>query len=331
MNFSATTTLDSHPVSPRPQRESAVAAGTVEPHASDMAVVVAADVTLGELQARLGQLEPVPQWLPIDGDPGRTVGELAAEDSTGPLRLTYGGWRDRLTGVQFTDGRGGLVTAGGLAVKNVAGYDLCKLLVGSRGRFGKLVTLTLRTDRRPEGALAATLDVADGDLPRQVNRLMTCDAPPTWMLLAPNGLHLGWLASERELDLLEPAIHEVVDVAPRRRSFEEDAQDRAGRLGAGRLEGARLDVAPAQTAQAARALGVDQFVADPVFGRVWTVEADAWEVEAVAEQFGGHAVMTDEAGLPTLYGDFEDALPLLRRLREQFDPMAALPSLPIRG
>lgn len=296
-----------------------------------MAVVVAADVTLAQLNERLGQLTPVPQWLPIDGDPDRTIGELAAEDSTGPLRLTYGGWRDRVTGVQFTDGRGNLVTAGGLAVKNVAGYDLCRFLVGSRGRFGKLVTLTIRTDRRPEGALAATLDVTDDDLPRQVNRLMTCDAPPTWMLLAPNGLHLGWLATDRELDLLEPVIREVVDVVPRRRSFEEDVQDRAKRLGSGRLHGERLDVAPAQSAQAARAAGVDQFVVDPVFGRVWTAGADALQVEAVAERFGGHVAVTDEDGSVVLYGDFDDALPLLRRLREQFDPMAALPSLPIRG
>lgn len=296
-----------------------------------MAVVVAADVTLAQLNERLGQLTPVPQWLPIDGDPDRTIGELAAEDSTGPLRLTYGGWRDRVTGVQFTDGRGDLVTAGGLAVKNVAGYDLCRFLVGSRGRFGKLVTLTIRTDRRPEGALAATLDVTDDDLPRQVNRLMTCDAPPTWMLLAPNGLHLGWLATDRELDLLEPVIREVVDVVPRRRSFKEDVQDRAKRLGSGRLHGERLDVAPAQSAQAARAAGVDQFVVDPVFGRVWTAGADALQVEAVAERFGGHVAVTDEDGSVVLYGDFDDALPLLRRLREQFDPMAALPSLPIRG
>ena len=68
---------------------------------------------------------------------------LALEmNSTGPLRLGFGAWRDLLLGAQFYNGRGELITAGGRTVKNVAGYDLTKFMVGQRGVFGRLLTLT---------------------------------------------------------------------------------------------------------------------------------------------------------------------------------------------
>src|SRR5436853_7032846 len=130
-----------------------VAPGAMECFASDMTVTISADVTLAAAQAKLAELN---QWLPIDGDVQSPLGELVENNSTGPLRLGYGGWRDLLLGVQFLNGRGELITAGGRTVKNVAGYDLSKFMVGQRGIFGTLLTLTTRTYKRPIGAIVAT-------------------------------------------------------------------------------------------------------------------------------------------------------------------------------
>src|SRR4051812_25752197 len=129
-----------------------VAPGGIECFERDMTVTISADVTLAAAQAKLAEFN---QWLPIDGDMQIALGELVESKSTGPLRLGYGGWRDLLLGVQFLNGRGELITAGGRAVKNVAGYDLSKFMVGQRGIFGRLVTLTTRTYRRPTDALLA--------------------------------------------------------------------------------------------------------------------------------------------------------------------------------
>src|SRR5690606_22669156 len=135
-----------------------------------------ADVTLGALHERLAEAG---QWVALDGAPDAPLGELLQHDSTGPLRLGYGGWRDLLTGVQFTGGDEELVTVGGVTVKNVAGYDLVKFMVGSHGCFGRPVSATLRTNRRPEHALAVTLDPDDAHIPS----LIAADAPPQWLLL----------------------------------------------------------------------------------------------------------------------------------------------------
>src|SRR5881396_731787 len=111
----------------RPPRQPLVAPGGIELFDRDMTTTIAADVSLIRVQEKLANFG---QWLAVDGDPTRSVGELVAANSSGPLRLGFGAWRDLLLGVQFTNGRGERVTAGGRTVKNVAGYDLTKFMVG---------------------------------------------------------------------------------------------------------------------------------------------------------------------------------------------------------
>ena len=118
--------------------------GGIECFSRDMTATISADVTLAAAQKKLEEFN---QWLPIDGDPQSALGELIESNSTGPLRLGYGAWRDLLLGVQFLNGKNELITAGGRTVKNVAGYDLTKFAVGQRGVFGRIVTLTTRTYR----------------------------------------------------------------------------------------------------------------------------------------------------------------------------------------
>src|SRR2546426_10367404 len=87
-----------------------VAPGGMECFARDMTVTISADVTLAAAQAKLAELN---QWLPIDGEVQSAVGELVESNSTGPLRLGYGGWGDLLLGGPFFHGKGELITAGG--------------------------------------------------------------------------------------------------------------------------------------------------------------------------------------------------------------------------
>src|SRR5437763_17122438 len=129
-----------------------VAPGEVQCLPADMTAILSADATLEQVQ---DQLSPFQQWLPVDGAGKATIGELVEFNSTGPLRLGFGAWRDLLLGAQFYNGRGELITAGGRTVKNVAGYDLTKFMVGQRGIFGELLTLTTRTYKRPQGAILA--------------------------------------------------------------------------------------------------------------------------------------------------------------------------------
>ena len=100
----------------------------------DLYVTVGAGTPLVELQTFLGERQlRVAVSSPW---PEATVGGLAAANVNGPQRMKYGGWRDNLlcTTVALADGR--VIRAGRPVVKNVAGYDLPKVFVGSRAHWG---------------------------------------------------------------------------------------------------------------------------------------------------------------------------------------------------
>ena len=111
----------------------------------DFTVEVEAGLPLDWLQAALAQQG---QWLAVDpppaSDPG-TVGGLVARGLSAGLRHRYLGIRDQLVGVGFVRADGVAAKAGGRVVKNVAGYDLMRLLCGSWGSLALLTRLTLRT------------------------------------------------------------------------------------------------------------------------------------------------------------------------------------------
>lgn len=93
------------------------------------------------------------QYLPFDpllADRGATIGGTVASNAAGSGRFRFGGIRDFLLGVRFVDGRGKCIRGGGQVVKNAAGFDYPKLLVGSRGKLGLIYELTFKVFPRPE-------------------------------------------------------------------------------------------------------------------------------------------------------------------------------------
>ena len=94
---------------------------------------------------------PDRQFLPL-GYPGSeaSLGGLLATNTSGVKRLRYGGMRDVLLGIRVALPEGELLRYGGRVVKNVAGYDLCKLYVGSLGAFGVVTEATFRLSMLPE-------------------------------------------------------------------------------------------------------------------------------------------------------------------------------------
>ena len=124
--------------------------------ARDMTITVEAGITIAKLQALLA---PENLRLPIDvPDPERaTLGGILAANVSGPRRLGYGTLRDYLIGVSAVSDEGNEFKAGGRVVKNVAGYDLCKLLVGSLGTLGVITQATLKLRPRAEENALVTL------------------------------------------------------------------------------------------------------------------------------------------------------------------------------
>ncbi|MBI1940255.1 MAG: FAD-binding oxidoreductase, partial [Acidobacteria bacterium] len=85
-------------------------------------------------------------WLPLDpaGGARASLGGIVATNSTGPLRLLYGAPRDMVIGMKIATTEGKVVKTGGRVVKNVAGYDLAKLLIGSYGTLGVIVEVSFK-------------------------------------------------------------------------------------------------------------------------------------------------------------------------------------------
>ncbi|HEU5119047.1 MAG TPA: FAD-binding oxidoreductase [Isosphaeraceae bacterium] len=117
--------------------------------ASDMTITVEAGLTLARLQAILSEAN---QRLPLDapGAEKATLGGIFATNACGPRRFGSGRPRDLVLGASFAKADGAVVKGGGRVVKNVAGYDLPKLLTGSLGSLGIITQMTLKTRPRPE-------------------------------------------------------------------------------------------------------------------------------------------------------------------------------------
>jgi glycolate oxidase FAD binding subunit len=121
----------------------------LEHEAGDLTCTVEAGVRLSALQAAVAERG---QRLSLDppGDP--TVGALLAENRSGPLRHRYGAPRDLVLGVTLVLADGTIASAGGKVVKNVAGYDLARLVCGSRGRLAFIARASFRLHPRPQAA-----------------------------------------------------------------------------------------------------------------------------------------------------------------------------------
>jgi glycolate oxidase FAD binding subunit len=126
----------------------------------DMTILVEAGVRMQDLAHTLAAEG---QHLPIDVPRAAeaTVGGVVATNWCGPRRYGHGTMRDYVIGIHAVDGRGVPFKGGGRVVKNVAGYDFCKLLTGSLGTLGVITQLALKVKPKPETSAAVVATCSD--------------------------------------------------------------------------------------------------------------------------------------------------------------------------
>ncbi len=281
--------------------------GIVAYDPAELTVTSGAGTTVAELAAVLGEAG---QECPLDPRaPDATVGGVLATGLSGPRRLRYGPLRDRVLEVRFVTADGRLVKGGGPTVKNVTGYDIPRLLVGSMGTIGVLVQVTLRcqplarfarwlqttadpfeTRRRMfrpsciawDGATThVLLEGHADDVAAEANAagLATEGGPPAW----PNGAHRGRISVRpSRLRDLAPALEEI------------DRVRWLAEVGIGTVHVAADDPAGLVAARAA------------------AVEQEGW--------------LLREAGAPGVdgYGESLPNIAILQRIRAAFDPTGKL-------
>lgn len=132
--------------------------GITEYQPSEFIVTAWAGTPIAEVSRLLAERG---QYLPFDpllAERGATVGGTIAANANGPERYRYGGVRDFIIGARFIDGNGELIRGGGKVVKNAAGFDYPKLMVGSLGQLGALVDATFKVFPRPEAYATLQID-----------------------------------------------------------------------------------------------------------------------------------------------------------------------------
>ncbi|MGI8717992.1 MAG: FAD-binding oxidoreductase [Lapillicoccus sp.] len=149
----------------------------VEHTAGDLVVVAGAGRRLTDLQEDCAGAR---QWLAIDPPRSGTVGGVVATASTGPTRLLHGPVRDLLIGATMVRADGVVARSGGKVVKNVAGYDIGKLLTGSFGTLAVITEVAFRLHPRPEARCWVTLPLTGtGTLGRTLHNLVHSHLVPT--------------------------------------------------------------------------------------------------------------------------------------------------------
>ena len=178
----------------------------LEHETGDLTCTVESGLRLSALNAVLGQSG---QRLSLDppGDP--TVGALLADNLSGPLRHRFGAPRDLVLGVTLVLADGTVASSGGKVVKNVAGYDLARLVCGSRGRLALIVRASFRLHPLPKAA--RTLVVETEDAATSVARLLRSQLQPSALdVLHPGRIAVLFEGSERAVAAQLASARELV-------------------------------------------------------------------------------------------------------------------------
>lgn len=135
--------------------------GIVDYVPGDLTITVRSGATLRDID---GVIRAEGQWLPLDpfGSDEGTIGATIATGSFGPLAHGFGKARDLVLGVEFITGDGKVVRGGGRVVKNVAGFDLVRLVTGSWGTLGIITEVTLRLYALPSDPVTLALSIPEG-------------------------------------------------------------------------------------------------------------------------------------------------------------------------
>ncbi|MFB3920135.1 MAG: FAD-binding oxidoreductase [Terriglobia bacterium] len=212
---------------------------------SDLTITAEPGMKFGDFQhfvARQGL------WLPADprGGARATLGGIVATNSTGPLRLAHGAPRDMVLGMKIATTEGKVVKTGGRVVKNVAGYDIAKLMIGSYGTLGVIVEISLKLFPLPAHRATFVLTAGRLGIARDIRRRILGSplTPMRALLLDAGAAKLVRRSPPPPLDEYEPEIW--LEFGGSLRVLERCAKELEALAQAA---GARLSVMPSEEAE----------------------------------------------------------------------------------
>ena len=137
---------------------------------TELVVTARAGTPLAELEAALAAKGQCLPFEPPNLGPASTVGGVVAAGLAGPGRASAGGVRDYVLGMQFINGRGEWLTFGGQVMKNVAGYDVSRVMAGSLGTLGVITDVSLKVLPVPPAEATLVFQLGQGEALEQLHR-----------------------------------------------------------------------------------------------------------------------------------------------------------------
>ena len=287
---------------------------------ADLTVTVEAGCTIAELQRTLAQHGQRLAVDPLWPDKATVGGVLSANDS-GVLRLRYGGLRDLVIGVTLALADGTLAQSGGKVVKNVAGYDLSKLVTGAFGTLGVIVSATFRLHPLPKNTRTVTAAVADlGAMQRLLSKILDAQLVPAAVQarVGPGAPHIDVLFEGTE-EGIQVQVERLREMAP----LTESSDEVWTRLDAV----AKISVLPAKIAETLE--GLEGYAVVEATGIGWLQAGRLAELREKIERAGGSLVtMRPFPGMDawgsTAQNGGGGALELMRSIKRHFDPRGTL-------
>lgn len=182
----------------------------------DLTITLEPGMKFGDFQEFVGKHG---LWLPLDppGGPRASLGGIAATNAAGPLRLAFGAPRDIIVGLKIATTQGKVIKTGGRVVKNVTGYDVGKLLIGSYGTLGVIVEVSLKLFPHPPARSTYALSAGTLGIARDLRRrILASPVTPARMVLSHGSATSGhprepelWIEMHGSPKLLERATREV--------------------------------------------------------------------------------------------------------------------------
>lgn len=285
---------------------------------TELVISARAGTPLAQLERELAAHSQMLAFEPPRFEGRATIGGAVASGLSGPRRAYSGALRDFVLGVELIDGRGEGLRFGGKVIKNVAGFDVSRLMAGSMGTLGLLTEVTLKTVPRPRAECTLRLQM---DLPRALESMTAWATRP--LPLSATAWHEGLLSVR--LSGAESAVraaHEILggDRVDGAEAYWDDVREQRLSLLAAAQELWRVAL-PARSAPL------------PVPGptlvewggalRWLPGPQDASAIRALAARLGGHATLYRAPAKPP-EGPFQPLSPAMlavhKRLKATFDP-----------
>ncbi len=294
--------------------------GIIEYESSELYITARSGTPLNEIEQKIASDQQMLPFEPPHFGSAATLGGTIATGLAGPRRISHGSVRDCVLGVEIINGKGEALQFGGKVLKNVAGYDVSRLMCGAMGTLGVLMSITLRLTPTPMCEQTILLSLKDSQAILKMNELANTPIPITATFYDGHDLYFRISGS---LSAVEKCTETISgDVIDENNIFWTNIREHAHEFFLTKLPIWRLSV-PANSPPLN--LEGDYVMEWNGALRWYATDASPLVVRTEAKRVGGHACLFRGSNTEDIFHPLDRTIQLInRKLKQPFDPAGIL-------